>query len=54
MFFPDHSSHYLPSILKIGDQRVVLNGQQVNREVIESGIPKDSLLGPLLFLKYNQ
>ena len=49
------SGHFLAlltSYLKYMKQRVVLNGQESNWEVIETGVPQETVLGPLLFLIY--
>ena len=42
----------LTNFLKDRKQRIILNGQYSTSTNVETGVPQDSILGPLLFLIY--
>ena len=50
--FPGNLLKPLQNYLNYRKQRVVLNGSLSDYSTIESGVPRGSVLGPLLFLIY--
>ena len=44
---------WLTSFLTKREMRVVIEGEQSNKAVVESGVPQGIVLGPLLFLYYT-
>ena len=45
--------NWLKSYLRGRKQQVVIEGAKSSRLSVTSGVPQDSILGPLLFLLYN-